>query len=236
MQHRSRKRFYKNVTTRAVGDGWIVLLDDKPIKTPARADLKLPTQALAMSIAEEWRGQGETLSLLSMQHTQLANTAIDRVPKLRAVIIDEVIKYADTDLVCYRAEGPPTLVERQHAHWQPVVDWLVERYGVRLATTHSITPIPQAQHAIAVLRSAIDRYDDFALAGLSASVAAAGSLALGLALAEGFLDGAAAFAAAQVDELFQIEKWGADAEAEARLERVRAELAALAKYHAFLRG
>ena len=224
------KKFYSAVAVVEGADGFAVELDDRPLKTPAKAAMRLPTQALADAVAAEWRAQGDLVKPLSMPLTQLANTALDRVPAKRADIIAELTGYAATDLVCYRAETPAALKARQEAHWQLLVDWAATELDALLAVTHSLLPVAQDAAAIAAIGRALERHDPFRLAALHLAAGAAGSVIIGLALVAGKLDAAAAYAAANVDELYQIETWGEDAEASARLTRVRADIDAAATF------
>jgi len=219
------KRFYSDVS---VGQGNTVLLDGKPIKTPARATLVLPTRALAEAIAEEWRGLGEEILPAAMPLTKFANTAIDRVVGREGEVVDQIMAYTN-DLVCYRAAAPAELAARQHAQWDPLLDWAAGRYAP-LTTGTGIAHIKQSNEALAAYRAAVAAYDAFALTALHTAATATGSLVLALALAEGRLDAQEAFALSRLDETFQSEKWGADAEAERRAGTVLAELQAATRF------
>jgi chaperone required for assembly of F1-ATPase len=208
---------------------WRVLLDAKPVKTPKRAVLSLPNMTLAEAVAEEWSSQQGDIKPLTMPLTKLANTAADRVVTRKQEIVGKIVVYAN-DQLCYRAAAPVELVERQSAAWGPLLDWAAERFGARLATSAGLRHIPQPDDAVAALRAAVERYDPFVLTGLHNAVTILGSLVLGLALAEGRLDAEAAFAVSQLDELYQAEKWGRDAEATTRARALAAELAAAARF------
>ena len=221
------KRFYKNVAASAAADGgYTVLLDGKAVKTPKRALLSLPNLPLAEAIAEEWRGQGETLDTQSMPLTRLAFAALDVVMPERERVAEEALKYAGTDLLSYRAEEPPELVARQAHVWDQLLDWAAETYGARLRVGSGIRHVAQSPEAIQELRQAITRYDEFELAALHTATTITGSLVLALALAEEEVSAEEAFAAATLDETFQAEKWGRDAEAEKRRQHLLAELSA----------
>ena len=172
----------------------------------------------------------------TMPLMRLASTAVDQVSGQRKVVIDGIAEYGASDLVCYRADGPPELVDRQVAAGRPLLDWLDRRYDVRLATTTGIVHVAQPAAALDGLRAAVAVLDDFVLSALHAATAAAGSVAIGLALIEGELDAAAALAASQVDETFQIERWGADPEAAERRAALAGELAAAARMIELLQG
>jgi len=225
------KKFYKSVAVEPREGAFAVLLDGKPIRTPAGKALAAPTAALAERIAEEWRSQGERIRAATMPLTQLLNTALDRMGpgKIRDAAVAEIAGYAATDLVCFRTAYPPSLAERQRATWQPLLEWLKERYGAELAVTESLGAPSQAPDSLARIAAAVAAYDAPRLAALHLATGALGSVVIALALAERRLDAEAAFQAAHLDELFQIEEWGEDTEAAARLERIRADLAAAAE-------
>ena len=224
------KRFYRAVHIAPSAQGHSVLLDERPVRTPAKQPLIAPTVPLAEAIAEEWRGQGDPIRPEAMPLTRLASTAIDRMPALRQAAIDEVAAYVDTDLLCYRAAGPFELVQRQHHAWQPVLDWLSAAYGIRLAVTTSIVPLAQPDDARARLRAAIENLPDWPLVGVHAATTALGSVALGLAVMDRRIDAEAALAASLLDELFEIERWGSDLEAERRHAVLRRDVAAAARF------
>ena len=226
----TRTRFYKEVSVVARGAGHAVLLDGKPIRTPAGAELVLPARALAELLAEEWRSQGDKVRPDTMILTKLANTAIDRVAVHRRTAIAEIVSFARTDLLCYRAEGPQTLVELQRRLWDPILNWARERYGAGLTCGAGIGFVEQQQESLDALEHAIDDYDSFGLAGLQAAAALLGSAVIALALAEQKLSAGDAFAAAHLDENYQADKWGRDLEAEKRREDRQAELVAIDQF------
>jgi chaperone required for assembly of F1-ATPase len=233
------KRFYRAVAVeRAAGDaaGYGVTLDGRRIKTPARAAMALPNLALAEAVAAEWADQGEEVDPRTMPLTGLVWSAIDLVRADRARIIEELAAYGAHDLVCYRAEGPAELAARQQALWQPLLDWLALGLDAPLAVTVGVAPVAQPPAALAALRQAVAAKDDLALSALSAAVSAAGSLVIGLALCEGRIDAEAAFAAAQLDETYQIERWGEDPELARRRAAIKADLEAAARLFALLEG
>jgi chaperone required for assembly of F1-ATPase len=159
-----------------------------------------------------------------MPLTQLANTAVDRVTPDPGPAIDELMGYAGTDLICYRAEAPESLVERQRRHWQPLLDDLARRHDVLLSVHHGIVPRPQPPAALATLGRHLAEQPPFILTGLAAATRATGSIVIGLALAEGLLSPDQAFELSQLDESWQIEQWGEDAEAAARRRALRQEI------------
>lgn len=224
------KRVYATVAVEEDADGFLVRLDKRELRTPAGKPLRLPNQALAAALAAEWDAQTEEIRPHDMPLMQLTATALDVVGPQRETIIDGVAAYAGTDLVCYRAEYPASLVARQEATWGPLVAWVLTRYDAPLAVHAGVMPRPQPETTLAVLRRSIAAADDWRLTALQAATAAAGSVVIGLALLEGRLDAAAAFEAAELDGSFQIEKWGEDAEATARRARLRADLDAAHRF------
>ena len=240
------KRFYKDVSVASSpptleGEGgrkgaYAILLDGKPIRTPARAALTVPTRALAEAIAEEWRRQGETLMPQSMPLTRLANTAIDLPTLDRGKFVNQVLAFGNSEFLCYRAEASEALAVRQRATWDPVLDWLAQRHGARLTTGVGLGFVEQPGEAQVALDKAVWSHDDFMLAALHSAATVTGSLALALALADARLDARAAFAASTLDESFQAEYWGHDAQAQARRARLSAELAATERFMRLLKN
>ena len=218
----------------AAAEGHQVLLDGRPVRTPARRALAVPSATLAAEVADEWRAQGETLQPASMALTRLISTAIDRMPALRAAAIDEVLGYAETDLLCYRAAAPADLADRQQQLWQPWLDWLARSHGVELVVTTEMLPVPQPETALARLRSSVEPLDDWRLVGLHAVTTALGSVVLGLALFEGEIDAEQAIAASLLDEQFEIERWGREREMERRHNALRYDVEAAARFLACL--
>jgi chaperone required for assembly of F1-ATPase len=220
------KRFYK-----AVGvEGCVVLLDGRRLKTPRGEDPALPSTALAVAIADEWRAQGEEIVPHTMPLTKLANTAIDGIVPRREAVTAEIAGFARHDHLCYRTDKPAELAARQNAAWDPLLDWAAERYGAPLITASGVTSVAQPENSLAALRAAVEGFDPFGLAALHVMASVTGSLVLALAVSEARVSAAEAFALSQVDERFQAEKWGFDAEAEARARRLASELDAAARF------
>jgi chaperone required for assembly of F1-ATPase len=224
------RRVYTRVETVAADRGHGIALDGKPLKTPGRRDIIVPSTALAAAIAAEWDAQQHEVRPTTMPLTRLAATALDRVATERDKIARDVAAYAAADLVCYRADRPPALAARQHAAWQPLIDWAALHYDAPLRVTLGVIPTGQPQQSLNAFAAAVAAQDDFRLAALHALTAACGSLVIALALLEGRLHAAAAFAASQLDESFQIEAWGEDAEAADRRRALAAEIAIAARF------
>jgi chaperone required for assembly of F1-ATPase len=230
------KRIYKSVATQPVEDGWGVVLDGRPLRTPAKRDLRVPSERLAAAIATERDAQDPDIRPETMPLTRLAATAIDRTAAKRAEIAADVANYAGTDLVCYRAEHPPALAARQEAAWQPLIDWAAGRYDAGLAVTSGIVPLAQSPASLKIFAAVVAALDDFRLTAIQAATAACGSLVIALALYEGRLDADAAFAASQLDETFQLEAWGEDSEAIQRRTALAADIQATARFLDLLDG
>jgi chaperone required for assembly of F1-ATPase len=199
------------------------------LRTPAKVELAVPTAALAQAIAAEWEAQGEHIDPTSMPLTRLANSAIDGVKPRQEQVRADIAKYAGSDLLCYRAEAPDGLQRRQSEAWDPILRWADETLGVRFATGMGLMPVAQSDAAKAAVARAVDDYDGFALAALHVMTTLMGSVLLALAHARGHLTAEQAWAAAHVDEDWQISKWGDDAEAKARRERRWAEMQAASR-------
>ncbi|MEJ0016211.1 MAG: ATP12 family chaperone protein [Acetobacteraceae bacterium] len=223
------KRFWTTVTVEPSGQGHAILLDGKPMHLPGGAVLCVTAEPLAQAIAQEWqeagRGKGGETSFADLPLTQLAGTAQQRIAPDPAPTIDAIARYAESDLLCYRAETPDGLVARQAAAWQPWLDWAAETYDARLRVGSGIAYVKQHRGSVAALRDAVAALDVPALAALGVAVPALGSLVLGLALAAGRLDAAAAYELGALDELYQAAAWGEDAEAAARRVAIAADIA-----------
>jgi len=230
MLTRGPKRFYKIVDVKPDGASSAVLLDGKPVKTPAGRAFVASTRALADVIAEEWREQGERIVPDSMPLTKALNTMIDRIAPHRDAIVDDLAKYAGSDLLCYRAGEPAELVRRQSAAWDPWLAWARDHHRAQLCVTTGMAPIQQPAMALERLRAAIASHDDDHLTALHPAVTITGSAVLGLAFVARALDAEEAFAAAQIDEDYQAERWGRDAEADAVRARRLAELRAARRF------
>ncbi|WP_420138883.1 ATP12 family chaperone protein [Sphingomonas sp.] len=217
------KRFYSDVS---VADG-AILLDGRPVKTPARATLAIPHPALAAEIAEEWRSQGEVIDPRAMPLTGLGNAAIDRVAPDPAAFAKMLAAYGETDLLCYRADGPPELIARQNTAWDPLLDWAQARYDIHFMVTAGIVHVPQPAATVQRLGEALAARDIFALAAMAPLITLGGSLVTALALSEDAVGADAAFDLTHLDELWQAERWGEDQlAAETRAARRRDFMAA----------
>lgn len=230
------KRFYADVAVTQGADGWSVALDGRPVRTPARALLALPNAALGEAVADEWRAQGEEIVPESMPMTGLSNAAIDQIAPRRADFARGIAAYGESDLLCYRAQAPQALVERQVAAWDPLIDWARGRYDVTIRVTQGIIHVAQPPETLARLGAAVAAHDAFVLAGLSTLVSLTGSLICGLALVEGAQDSNGVWVAAELDELWQAEQWGEDAEAAARRDRRHQEFAMSCAFCTMARG
>jgi chaperone required for assembly of F1-ATPase len=224
------KRFWKTVEVAREDEGWGVRLDGRPVRTPARVAVTVPNEALAEAIAEEWRATPEDVDPRAMPLTGIANAAIDRVAPDKEAFAAGLAGYAEADLVCYRAEGPRALVERQAASWDALLGWARRRYVVDFATTSGLTHVPQPAATVERLSQAVAALDPYRLAGLSQLVTIGGSLVAGLAVLENAISAERAWEAVSIDERWQLDQWGSDAEAEAALESRRRDSLAAARF------
>ena len=224
------RRVYQAAAAAPAPGGWGVALDRRPLRTPGGNPLTLPSAALAQAIAEEWEAQERDIRPATMPLFRLAATAVDRTAVQRDLVVAETANYAATDLVCYRADQPPALAARQRAAWQPLLDWAAGRCDAALCVTSGIVPARQSPATLRAFAAIVAAQDDFRLTVLHALTGACGSLVIALALLEGRLDADAAFAASQLDETFQIEAWGEDAEAAQRRAALTADIAAAARF------
>jgi chaperone required for assembly of F1-ATPase len=223
-----RRRFYTSADVIEREAGFDVVLDGRPIRTPARHPLAFPNKALAEAVAAEWNGQGEFIEPERMPLTRLANTIIDGVVAAPDAVAAEVAKYLGSDLLFYRADGPERLVARQKQHWDPVLKWAQEKLGARFVTGTGVMPLLQPEQALVAARAAIPR-DPWRLGAVHAVTTLTGSALLALALADGAISCDAAWAAAHVDEDWNIELWGEDTLAAERRALRYAEMQAAGK-------
>jgi chaperone required for assembly of F1-ATPase len=211
-----------------------VELDGKPLRTPARAPLVVPTESLARAIATEWQSIEDDVNPRAMPLTGLANAAIDRVAPDVQAFAAGLANYAQGDLACYRADFPRELVERQAESWDSLLSWARRRFDVDFATTCGIMHVQQPDATVQRLAHMVATLDPFRLAGLSPLVTIGGSLIAALAVLESRMTGEDAWAAITIDDRWQLEQWGSDAEAEAALENRRRDFLAAARFLALL--
>ena len=224
------KRFWTTVSAEPEGEGWGIKLDGRAVKTPARAALEVPTQRLAEAIADEWQDVGENVDPRAMPLTGLANAAIDRVAPDRYAFARGLANYAEADLACYRADGSRELISRQEEEWDKLLGWARRRYDVDFVTTSGLMHVAQPPATVERLSHAVAALDPFRLAGLSPLVTIGGSLISAIAVLEKAVSPVEAWEAASVDDRWQLERWGRDAEAEAALENRRRDFLAAARF------
>jgi chaperone required for assembly of F1-ATPase len=228
------KRFYKSVTVAPCEEGFAVLLDGRSIRTPKRQALVLPSRALADAVAAEWTAQAERIDPDTMPLTRLANTAIDAVAARMSEVAANIAAFAGSDLLCYRVAGPEGLVARQSAEWDPVLDWARDVLGAEFSLASGVVHVAQPQEALARILSAVEPLDPFRLAALHVITTLTGSALIALAHMSGRLDLEDAWTAAHVDEDWQIEQWGRDAEADERRMQRFAEFEAASRLMSLL--
>lgn len=228
------KRFYRDVSVGEEAGEFRILLDGRGVRTPSKKPLAVPTRALADAVAGEWRGQSAVIDPATMPLTRILNSAIDGVSGREAEIAADIVKYAGSDLLCYRAEHPEELVTRQARHWDPVLAWAKADLECRFVLAAGIMPVTQSDEALARFAKALEGLDALRLAALHVVTTLLGSALLALAHARGNIGADATWAAAHVDEDFQIEQWGEDAEAAERRTFRRAEFDAASRILGFV--
>ena len=225
------KRFYKDVSVAAEGGNHAITLDGRPVKTPQRNALALPTSALAEAVAEEWAAQGADIVPASMPLTGLAQGALDQVARERERIVSRIAAFADSDMLYYRADdGQQALIDHQAAHWDPLLDWARQRYDVGFHLIYGIRYQAQPAETIGRLTAAVEAQDDFAVAAMLSLVGLSGSLIATLALAEQEYDSATLWPLVNLEELWQEQQWGRDDQAFSALEIKQAEFEAAAGF------
>ena len=224
------KRFYTAVTVVAEGEGFAIALDGRPVKTPKRRVLSLPTAPLAEAVAAEWAAQDAVIDPTRMPLTQLANTVIDGIADTVAEVAESFVTFARADLLCYRVAYPESLAQAQAETWQPLLDWAEAALGARFRVTTEISPIDQPEESISAIRTACTACDPWRLAALHTLAGVYGSAVLALAVLEGHIAPEHASAAARVDETHQAARWGEDAEARRRADALAEEAASAARF------
>ena len=225
------KRFWEAVSVEETKAGHELRLDGRPVRTPGKAPLAMPTGAMAEAAADEWRAVGERIDPTVMPVTRSANSAVDKVRPQRDAVIGHLAEYGATDLLCYRAEGPEALAAMQAERWDPLLDWAAERHAARLSTVAGVMPVEQDPEALRRLRAPLDAATDFELTALHDLISLPGSLVLGLAAAEGYGAPEDLWSLSRIDEDWQEGLWGVDEEA---AERDRRRLEAYVHAHRFL--
>jgi chaperone required for assembly of F1-ATPase len=229
------KRFYERVATKDDGSGSALLLDGKPVRTPGKAPFVLPNAGVAQAVAEEWRGQGARIDPSTMPLTRLANSVIDGVKGNEGAVVDDILKYAGSDLLCYRAEGPEGLVALQSEHWDPILAWAKHDLGAPMRLAEGVMHIDQPPTSLDAIKKRLNEFDPWSLAALHVMTGLSGSALLALAVALGRLTPEEAWAAAHVDEDWQIGQWGVDEEAKVRRANRHRDFAAAARLLGLLR-
>lgn len=229
------KRFWQDASVVEAEEGFEIRLDARPVKTPAKAPLILPSRALADAVAAEWQAQEERIDPRLMPATRSANAAIDKVRPQQAEVAAMLAAYGDSDLLCYRADGPAELVARQAEGWDPMLDWAAATFDARLEPRTGVMHVPQEPDALARLARAVDRLDAFELAAFHDLVSLTGSLVLGLAAERG-RDAETVWQLSRIDETWQAELWGADDEAERVAQEKRSDFNHAVRFLALVRA
>ena len=229
-------RFWDFAQAAEIGDGFTVHLDGRPVRTPAKAPVILPTAEMAEAVAEEWNAQGQEIDPNGMPVTKSVNSAIDNVSGRVSEVAGMLAAYADTDLTCYRAAGPEGLVIRQRSAWDPLLGWVHERFGVRLVPVEGVIHHPQPLRTLKVLRGPLDVMTQFELTAMHDLVSISGSLVIGLAVSEGLETPESLWTCSRIDEDWQAEQWGEDTEAAQDAARKRSAFLLAARFLALARG
>ena len=229
------KRFYKKADYEARDGVFCLVLDGKPALTPAKNPLEVPSEALAKAIAKEWDQQTEQIDPAAMPLTKLANSALDHVKARRQEVIDDIVKYAGSDLICYMAEDPQELMMKQMAAWGPVLDWLRQGLGANFEVAYGVNHIAQSEQSLGQVRLVLNDLDAFSLTSLHTMTALMGSALLMLAHVAGMYDVTSIWQSAHIDEDWQMSKWGKDDEALARREQRWQEMQAASRFLDLLR-
>ena len=225
------KRFWKAATATACEGGFTVLLDARPVRTPAKGTLTVPTMAMAEAIAAEWDAQSKVVDPGSMPVTRGANAAIDKVRTQRHEVVALLAEYGDSDLLCYRATGPVELTKRQADGWDPMLNWAAETLDVRLSVGEGVMHVEQTPEALDTLQIEVAAFDNFALAAVHDLISISGSLVLALAVTKGGITADDAWLLTRIDEHWQIEQWGEDEETTAAELTKRTAFLAAARFY-----
>lgn len=231
------KRFYKEAGVEERGGLFHLTLDGRTAKTPGKQPLAVPSRGLADALAKEWAEQGEEIDPSVMPITRIVNSAIDGVAQRQAEVVDDLARYAGSDLIYYRVSEPARLVQSQDAAWNPILDWAKATHGARFTLAEGVMHVTQPEEAVAAIRTALERVDSpFALAALHVMTTLSGSVLIALAHAAKELDVDQAWAAAHVDELYQESVWGEDHEAMERRRRRESDFKAASLVYRLIGG
>ncbi|MBM3532453.1 MAG: ATPase [Alphaproteobacteria bacterium] len=229
------RRKYKTVEVAESGGGYGISLDRKPMRTPAGKRFEVRQRPLAEAVAEEWRAQGDKVDPRSMPMTRFVATALDRIAVERDRIVGELAAFAETDLLCHRADRPAELIERQKKGWQPLLDWAEEEIGARFDIATGVMPLVQPPATLAAVRVRIAALDDLELAGIQTLAGGTGSIVLAFAVFLGRIGWEEGHRLSRLDEDHQIERWGEDPEAAERRKSIHADLADAARLLSLVR-
>lgn len=231
-----RKVFYQEVSVEPVEGGFGLALDGRAVKTPGKDALILPTEALAVAVAQEWRVQEDQIRPLTMPLTRLSNSAIGKIPEIREATVAALSGYAQTDLLCFRADGPQKLTERQSDIWDPQILWLKQTHGLVLYPTQGVVAVDQPGETLAAFTRWLDGQGPFALMALHDTIGLLGSIVLARAVSEAAITPQAAWDASVLDEMWNVELWGEDEEAAELRSAKRAEFLAADRFFRLLEG
>lgn len=232
---RKTRRFFTTAALVDVGDNWAVELDGRPVRTPGGKVLEVQNQNLGSALVDEWNAQVDEIDPRAMPLCGLANATIDRIAGDRDAFIEQISKYSNSDQICYWADGPPDLVSRQQAAWQPLLNWADTALDAKLTATSGIIHITQPPEAILAITARVEQLSDYELAGVTDLATSLSSVILALAVLHGEISADQAFDSAMIDELYQAEKWGEDSEAITRHRQIKADVLATARFLELIR-
>ena len=229
------KKFYKNAHMEFLGDCYQILLDGKAIKTRGKCDLHLPTAILAEKIAAEWQNQGDVIKPETMPLMSLSCTAIDSVMGQKDLVVSNLASYGNSDLTCYMAEYPAILIEKQNQAWQPLHQWINNKYGIKLIVTAGVIHVVQDNDCLEKFINIIAKFDAFKLTALHELITLSGSIVIALAVVDGQISAKDGFLRSIIDDIYQAETWGKDADADARNERRMVEFLEAFQFFIYLK-
>jgi len=230
------KRFWQEATVEEAEGGWQVLLDGRPVRTPLKSAMVLPTREMAVAVAAEWAAQEDVINPLAMPVTRSANAAIDKVAAQHAEVVAMLAAYAETDLLCHRADAPQRLVDQQNKGWNPILSWAEATYSAPLVVVSGILPAVQPPASLAAYADAVAAFQPFSLTALHDLITLSGSLVLGLSVANGQVAPITAWKLSRIDEDWQIAQWGEDEEATEAVEIKRAAFLHAASFLGLAQG
>ena len=231
---KAAKRFWKETQVTKTDEGWVITLDGRAVKTPAGKSVILSSQKLADAVGAEWKAQKDQIVPATMPHFRYVVTAVDRVTPQRADVISQLVGFSGNDLLCYRDPDQMALASEQNMRWNPLLEWAENEHGLKLQIGASIMPIKQADDIVQIAEQLLLGKDDFRLAGVYNLISLSGSFIIGIAIEQGRITAEEGYHLAFLDELWQVQKWGSDAEAEDRRQTIKKDMMDAIRYLSLL--